>query len=83
MQLDVATQRNPGKFPHRAPLIGPSRERLAEADRKGFHMDAAPTGRKVMAHLMDENEDAQDDSEGNKRAEETDDVVHDGPSLAD
>jgi hypothetical protein len=46
-------------------------------------MDAAPTGRKVMAHLMDENEDAQDDSEGNKCAEETDDVVHDGPSLAD
>ena len=68
-EVDVAAQRNP-----RHPVLGlaaAKRQQLApEAEREGEHPDAEALGHQVVAELVDEDDDAEREEEGERVAEE-------------
>ena len=68
VQLHVAAEREPAEAPFGAAAVGPAPHRLAEADREGVHMDAAPARGQVVAHLVDEHQHAEHQREGDQGA---------------
>ena len=63
VHLDEAAQRYGADLPSRARPIGAAEQLGAEADRKDLDGDAAPAGNQIVAQLVDEDEDRQDNEE--------------------
>ena len=64
MKLDVTAERDCRNAPARAVTIDPREKLRSEADRERVHLHAAPAADKEMAKLVDEDDNAENDYEG-------------------
>ena len=62
--LHIAAERYETEFPACLGPIGPSEDLRAEADGKDFDADPVAARHEVVAHLMDEDQDGQNDQKG-------------------
>ena len=67
MELDVAAERDRRHLPACAVTVVEAEELGTEADGEGVNADAAPATDEEMAHLVDEDHDAEHDDEGDHR----------------
>src|SRR5690606_23732653 len=68
-ELHIATERNRCQAPACSILRRIAEQFRPKADRKGFYADPAQATGQIVAHLMDKDDDEQDEKEGHKRAQ--------------
>ena len=69
--LDVAAERDGAELPARAGAIVPAEELRAEADREDLDAHAVAARDQIVAELVNEDQDGQDDQEGDDDSRST------------